>query len=73
MIEHDPKPYANTDERQQGGFSNDDENIRQQQAEDVADENQDSQPLPDPGGERHATIDFDDEDFGEGRDEIASR
>ncbi|HWJ74420.1 MAG TPA: hypothetical protein VNX29_14770 [Kaistia sp.] len=70
MTEHDPKPYANTDERQQGGFSNDDENIRQQQAEDIADENQDGRPLPDPGGERHAAIEFDDEDFGAGRDDV---
>jgi len=64
---------ANTDESpQQGGFSNDDANIRQQQAEDIADPNQ-QPPLPDPGGERHAAIAFDDEDVGDEGAEIASR
>ncbi|MCX5481339.1 hypothetical protein OSH08_20225 [Kaistia geumhonensis] len=72
MTELDPRPYANTDERQQGGFSNDDDNIRQQQAEDVADPNQDA-PLPDPGGERHAVIEFDDEDVGDESREIDER
>jgi hypothetical protein len=70
MTELDPRPYANTDER--GGFSNDDDNIRQQQAEDIADPNQDA-PLPDPGGERHAVIEFDDEDVGDEASEIDER
>ena len=52
MTELDPRPYANTDER--GGFSNDDDNIRQQQAEDIADPNQDV-PLLDPGAGVTAT------------------
>lgn len=72
MTGREPKPYANTDERQHGGFADDDETIRQQQGEDLADVNQ-QPPLPDPGGERHAAIDFDDEDVGNERDEIATR
>ncbi len=68
--------YANTDE-QPRGFSNDDDKIRRQQMDDVADPNQDvapsqdseslqdAAPLPDPGGERHAPAGLDDIDGGE--------
>lgn len=71
MTGREPKSYANTDERQQGDISGDDENIRQQ-AGDVADERQQSL-LPDPGGERHAQIEFDDEDIGDEADEIQTQ
>ncbi|MCX5515873.1 hypothetical protein C3941_05460 [Kaistia algarum] len=48
----DPKRgYSNTDETQQGGFSNEDDNIEHQQQTDLAEE---TENLPDPAGERHA-------------------